>query len=133
VRPCFIHRSTERISRWYDVRGVDRSVNGGVADIGPRIQNPRFEEIAMKSFYLAALIGLFAFQAAYAADGPSAPKARTQSAGKSTDANAAGSAATKPIAMSQQDRMRMCSKQATGKKGAERKTFMKSCLTTRKS
>jgi psiF repeat-containing protein len=86
----------------------------------------------MKSLYLAALIGLLALQAAYAADGPAASKARTQAAGKSTDANA-GTSAAKPIAMSQQDRMRMCSKQATGKKGAERKTLMKSCLTTHKS
>ena len=87
----------------------------------------------MKSLYLAVLIGLCACQAAYAADAPAAPKAKTQSTAKNTDANAAAGQAAKPILMSQQDRMRMCSKQATGKKGAERKTFMKSCLTTRKS
>jgi hypothetical protein len=29
---------------------------------------------------------------------------------------------------SQQDKMRECNKQATGKKGAERKAFMKTCL-----
>ena len=86
----------------------------------------------MKSFYFAALVALFACQAVYAADGAAAPKAKTQSVAKSADAAAAGQA-TKPIAMSQQDRMRMCSKQAAGKKGAERKTLMKSCLTTRKS
>ncbi len=34
---------------------------------------------------------------------------------------------------SQQNRMRECNKQATGKKGAERKAFMKSCLSTRKN
>jgi hypothetical protein len=95
--------------------------------------NLRFEEIAMKSLYLAVLIGLFACQAVYAADAATAPKARTQSTGKNADTNAVAGQATKPILMSQQDRMRMCSKQATGKKGAERKTFMKSCLTTRKS
>jgi hypothetical protein len=61
------------------------------------------------------------------------PRAKTQSAAKSADTGTAAGQATKPIAMSQQDRMRMCSKQATGKKGAERKTFMKSCLTTHKS
>jgi hypothetical protein len=87
----------------------------------------------MKSLYLAALIGLFACQAVYAADAPTAPKARIQSTGKSADTNAVAGQAAKPIQMSQQDRMRMCSKQATGKKGAERRTFMKSCLTTRKS
>jgi hypothetical protein len=87
----------------------------------------------MKSIYFAALIGLFACQAVYAADGNAASKAKTQSAGKIADTSAPAGQAAKPIAMSQQDRMRMCSKQATGKKGAERKTFMKSCLTTRKS
>ena len=34
----------------------------------------------------------------------------------------------KTTAISQQDKMRDCNKQATGKKGAERKTFMKTCL-----
>jgi psiF repeat len=33
-----------------------------------------------------------------------------------------------PVAVSQQDKMRQCSKQASGKKGAERKDFMKTCL-----
>jgi hypothetical protein len=94
---------------------------------------PRSEEIAMKTLYLAALIGLFACQAAYAADGGIAPKAKAPSASKNADAGTAATQASKPIQMSQQDRMRMCSKQATGKKGAERKTFMKSCLTTRKT
>jgi hypothetical protein len=87
----------------------------------------------MKSLYLAALIGLFACQAVYATDAAPATKAKTQAAGKNTDPNAVSGQTAKPILMSQQDRMRMCSKQATGKKGAERKTFMKSCLTTRKS
>ncbi len=90
----------------------------------------------MKSFYLAAVVALVACQATYAADGITAtPKAaKPASAAKANEASeAAGQGAVKPIAMSQQDRMRMCSKQATGKKGAERKAFMKSCLTTRKS
>ena len=34
----------------------------------------------------------------------------------------------KAAPLSQQDKMRDCSKQATGKKGTERKTFMKTCL-----
>ena len=87
----------------------------------------------MKSIYLAALIGLFACQAAFAADVGSAPKPKTPSAAKTAETGAAAAQPTKPILMSQQDRMRMCSKQAAGKKGAERKAFMKSCLTTRKS
>ena len=33
-----------------------------------------------------------------------------------------------PAKISQQDKMRACAKQATGKKGAERKEFMKTCL-----
>ena len=33
-----------------------------------------------------------------------------------------------PVKVSQQEKMRLCSKQATGKKGAERKDFMKACL-----
>jgi hypothetical protein len=56
-----------------------------------------------------------------------------QSPAKTAEANTGAGQTSKPIAMSQQDRMRMCSKEATGKKGAERKTFMKSCLTTKKS
>ena len=42
----------------------------------------------MKSLYLAALIGLFACQAVYAADAAAAPKAKTQAAGKNADPNA---------------------------------------------
>lgn len=90
----------------------------------------------MKSFYLAALLAFIAGHAAYAAEGTAAaPKAaRPQSAATSADAAApAGQGALRPIRMSQQDRMRLCSKQATGKKGGERKAFMKSCLTTKKS
>jgi hypothetical protein len=33
--------------------------------------------------------------------------------------------AAAPVKISQQEKMRLCAKQATGKKGAERKTFMK--------
>jgi len=33
-----------------------------------------------------------------------------------------------PVKLSQQEKMKLCAKEATGKKGAERKTFMKSCL-----
>jgi hypothetical protein len=94
---------------------------------------PRSEEIAMKTLYLAALIGLFACQTAFAADSGIAPKAKAPSASKNADTAPASTQASKPILMSQQDRMRMCSQQATGKKGAERKTFMKSCLSTHKS
>jgi hypothetical protein len=35
--------------------------------------------------------------------------------------------------VSQQEKMRTCSKQATGKKGDERKAFMKGCLSKKKA
>ena len=38
-----------------------------------------------------------------------------------------------PVKVSQQDKMRLCAKQASGKKGAERKAFMKTCLSTKKA
>src|SRR6266542_186983 len=41
---------------------------------------------------------------------------------------AAAGAPAKNGAVSQQDKMRLCSQQATGKKGQERKAFMKGCL-----
>lgn len=41
---------------------------------------------------------------------------------------AAVGAPQKTAPISQQDKMRDCNKQATGKKGAERRTFMKTCL-----
>ncbi len=49
---------------------------------------------------------------------------------KSTRAQPAATAPAPaaPVEVSQQDKMRQCSKQATGKKGAERKDFMKTCL-----
>ncbi|HKW80410.1 MAG TPA: PsiF family protein [Casimicrobiaceae bacterium] len=86
----------------------------------------------MKSLCLAALIGLFACQLAYAADDAAGTPKAARQAPRTADAPSAAQSA-RPIKMSQQDRMRLCSKEATGKKGAERKTFMKSCLTTKKS
>ena len=38
-----------------------------------------------------------------------------------------------PVKVSQQDKMRLCAKQATGKKGPERKAFMKTCLSAKKA
>ena len=78
----------------------------------------------MKTLYaltLASLIGLAA-STAYADDTtnvkPRAAKVQP----------VAATAAAEPVKISQQDKMRLCAKQATGKKGAERKTFMKTCL-----
>ena len=87
----------------------------------------------MKSLYLAALIGLFACQAVYAADAAPHPRPKRSRPSEECRPRRRAAQAGQADPMSQQDRMRMCSKQATGKKGAERKTFMKSCLTTRKS
>ena len=73
----------------------------------------------MKTLYvvaLAAMIGLAA-PAAYADDAAAPARA------SKTPAPAAA-----PVKTSQQDKMRLCAKQATGKKGAERKAFMKTCL-----
>lgn len=60
------------------------------------------------------------------ADTPVATKAAT--AKTQPAATAAG-----PVKVSQQDKMRLCAKQATGKKGAERKAFMKTCLSSKKA
>jgi hypothetical protein len=38
-----------------------------------------------------------------------------------------------PVKVSQQVRMRLCAKRASGKTGAERKAFMKTCLATKKA
>jgi len=38
-----------------------------------------------------------------------------------------------PVKVSQQDKMRLCAKQASGKKGAERKAFMKTYLSAKKA
>jgi hypothetical protein len=76
---------------------------------------------------LAALVTSFAVQAAEPATVPVKPAPPTPAA--TTPAAQKGApVAQKTAALSQQDRMRECNKQATGKKGAERKTFMKTCL-----
>jgi len=75
---------------------------------------------------LAALVGVAAPVAF--ADDTSAVKtrpAKIQTAAVAPDAGAPK--------VSQQDKMRQCAKQATGKKGAERKAFMKGCLSKKKA
>jgi hypothetical protein len=71
-----------------------------------------------KTLTLISLAALFAANVAIAAEptrGSIKPAAPASEGAKSG-------------AVSQQDKMRLCSKQATGKKGEERKTFMKACL-----
>ncbi|HTR57221.1 MAG TPA: PsiF family protein [Casimicrobiaceae bacterium] len=74
----------------------------------------------MKTLYalaLASFLGLTA-SIAYAEDAATAQPRATKPI----------ASAPAPVKISQQDKMRLCAKQATGKKGAERKTFMKGCL-----
>ena len=81
----------------------------------------------MKTLYvltLASLMGLAA-STAYADD---ASNVKPRAAKVQAVAATAGTPAAEPVKISQQDKMRLCAKQATGKKGAERKTFMKTCL-----
>ena len=77
----------------------------------------------MNKRFIIALAALATSFAVLAAEPVSAPA-------KSAPATPAASVAApqKTAATSQQERMRDCNKQATGKKGAERKTFMKTCL-----
>jgi hypothetical protein len=75
---------------------------------------------------LAAIVGLAAPVAF--ADDTTAVKpraAKVQTAAINADAGAQK--------LSQQDKMRQCAKQATGKKGTERKAFMKGCLSKKKA
>jgi len=86
---------------------------------------------------LAALAASFAVQAAEPVATPAKPAAGTVAPAKvapSTAVDATPKAVTpqKTAATSQQDRMRACNKQATGKKGPERKAFMKTCLSSPK-
>jgi len=88
---------------------------------------PTSKEIAMKTLYaltLASLIGLAA-STAYADD---ASNVKPRATKLQPTVATAGTPAAAPVKLSQQDKMRLCAKQATGKKGAERKAFMKTCL-----
>jgi hypothetical protein len=90
------------------------------------------KEIAMSKFSHIALALLFVSFASQAAEPVATPIKTAQPAAVATPVKiaqpAAVPAAEKTTALSQQDKMRECNKQATGKKGAERKTFMKTCL-----
>jgi len=73
-----------------------------------------------KRYLVVLMLAGFSF-AAHAAENVSAPV---------KPAHAVQTAVAAPVKapISQQDKMRECNKQATGKKGAERKAFMKTCL-----
>lgn len=86
----------------------------------------------MKTAILIALVSLVASSAVYA-EPPSPPaKAAPAAAVPAVTPTATKVAAPQPTAVvSQQDKMRNCNKEATGKKGAERKAFMKTCLSNK--
>jgi hypothetical protein len=93
------------------------------------------KEIAMSKFSHIALALLFMSFASQAAEPVATPIKTAQPAAVATPVKIAQpaqptavAAPEKTTALSQQDKMRECNKQATGKKGAERKTFMKTCL-----
>jgi hypothetical protein len=95
------------------------------------VQTTTFKEIIMKMLYaltLAALVGIISPVAF--ADDTSAVKPRSA---KIQTAALNDVPAAAPVKISQQDKMRQCAKQATGKKGTERKTFMKGCLSKKKT
>ena len=71
----------------------------------------------LKTLAIVALATLMSASTAFAADAASGPIKPSTTA-----------ATGKNGAVSQQDKMRLCAKQATGKKGQERRAFMKTCL-----
>ena len=81
----------------------------------------------MKTLTAVLLATLLGFGATAAHSQESAAKAKSAKAPAPVVATPAPPAAV-PVQVSQQDKMRLCSKQATGQKGAERKDFMKTCL-----
>jgi hypothetical protein len=85
----------------------------------------------MKTLYALALAGLIGL-AASTASAEDASNVTPRPAKLQAVAATTGTPAAAPIKISQQDKMRLCAKQATGKKGAERKAFMKTCLSKKK-
>jgi hypothetical protein len=83
--------------------------------------------MAMKILTMLVLASVLGLSSAVARAESPAPKkeptAKTQAA--TTD--------SVPVKVSQQDKMRLCAKEAKGKKGPERKAFMKTCLSTKKA
>jgi hypothetical protein len=83
--------------------------------------------MAMKVLTMLVLASVLGMSSAVArADVPVVNKTPTAKAQAATTDGA-------PVKVSQQDKMRLCAKQASGKKGAERKAFMKTCLSAKKA
>ena len=97
----------------------------------------------MKTLSTLLLSLVFVAGTSFAADPVPAPAAKTPpttataakpaTAATPAKSDARSSAGTVKTASagSQQNRMKECNKQATGKKGDERRTFMKSCLSSK--
>lgn len=95
----------------------------------------------MKTLSTLLLSLLFVAGTSFAADpatpakAPAAPATAAKPAATPTpaksDARSSGGAVKTASAGSQQNRMKECNKQATGKKGDERRAFMKSCLSSK--
>jgi hypothetical protein len=118
---CIVHSSDARLASSDVNAHVLRTFPSGRTFEYPQ---PTSKEIDMKTLYaltLASLIGLATPIAS--ADDAAAVKPRPAKAQA-----VATTPATESVKVSQQDKMRLCAKQATGKKGPERKTFMKTCL-----
>jgi hypothetical protein len=77
----------------------------------------------MKTLSAIVVATLFAINAGAVRADDTIAKPKATRAATTTSAPAA-----EPVKVSQQDKMRLCAKQAKGKKGAERKDFMKTCL-----
>jgi hypothetical protein len=95
----------------------------------PVHQPSRSKEIVMKTLHALTLAALIGLAAPAFADDTAAVKGRS---GKIQATAVTADAAGAPK-VSQQEKMRQCAKQATGKKGAERKAFMKGCLSKKKA
>jgi len=114
-------------------RAARSGVNDGVVADNPvrrhtsSLNATLIEEMAMKVLTMLVLASVLGMSSAVArADVPVVKKAPTAKAQAATTDGA-------PVKVSQQDKMRLCAKQASGKKGAERKAFMKTCLSTKKA
>jgi hypothetical protein len=101
---------------------------GGVAELARAATHPStlLQESTMSKLPIA-VAAFFLASAAQAAEPTTgtirqSPPAPVVAAPKTT------ATPQKTSAPSQQDKMRECNKQATGMKGAERRTFMKTCL-----
>jgi len=95
------------------------------------------KENRMKTLSMLLLSFAFVATSVFAADPVPPVKPATNAANPATlpaktDARSASGTVKTAAVGSQQNRMKECNKQAKGKKGDERRAFMKSCLSTHK-